>query len=198
MPPTPAVDLSPYRDEIITKLLEGVSPRRVEQWLVDTYGEEYKISHTSLNNYKKNKIDIIGKAKKKVQQREKKAVKEKVKAIEKEPETDAKIEKVVSNVADGIEFLQDHINEAKDIELNPNVSLDLDKETALDREKYKLNIKKSAVRSVKVLNEIYKDEPESPTFIFGLDSKKERLKRIEGNNEYNCPRENSTTDEPDS
>ncbi len=178
MPPTPAVDLSPYRDEIITKLLEGVSPRRVEQWLVDTYGEEYKISHTSLNNYKRNKIDIIGKAKKKVQQREKKAVKEKVKAIEKEPETDAKIEKVVSNVADGIEFLQDHINEAKDIELNPNVSLDLDKETALDREKYKLNIKKSAVRSVKVLNEIYKDEPEPPkvnVFVNQIAKNKEDL-----------------------
>lgn len=178
MPPTPAVDLSPYRDEIITKLLEGVSPRRVEQWLVDKYGEEYKISHTSLNNYKKNKIDIVGKAKKKVQQREKKAVKEKVKAIEKEPETDAKIEKVVSNVADGIEFLQDHINEAKDIELNPNVSLDLDKETALDREKYKLNIKKSAVQSVKVLNEIYKDEPEPPkvnVFVNQIAKNKEDL-----------------------
>lgn len=62
-----------------------------------------------------------------------------------------------------------------------------------DKEKHDL-----ALKAAKQKSDYLKAEPESPTFIFGLDSKKERLKRIEGNNEYNCPRENSTTDESDS
>lgn len=62
-----------------------------------------------------------------------------------------------------------------------------------DKEKHEL-----ALKAAKQKSDYLKNEPEAPTFIFGLDSKKERLKRIEGNNEYNGPREDSTRDKSDS
>ena len=56
MPPKSAVERSKHRDEIDDLLLEGKSPRFVSAWLENTYNEH--ISHTAINNYRKNKLNV--------------------------------------------------------------------------------------------------------------------------------------------
>lgn len=56
MPPRSAVERSEHRDEIDDLLLEGKSPRFVSAWLKDSYNEH--ISHTAINNYRKNKLNV--------------------------------------------------------------------------------------------------------------------------------------------
>lgn len=172
MPPKPAVDKSPYRAEIIKKLLAGESGRSVEKWLIDTHGEKAKISHVSITNYKNNNLDITGKAKKKIEERKKKEVTRKkiAKAVDKEVEIDDEIEEAVDNIVTGIDFLNEVIKDANNVKLNHNVSIDPDKETPLKREAHKLNIINTGIRASDVIAKILKDEPEPPDVnIFNLN-----------------------------
>lgn len=55
MPPRSAVITNPFRKEIEEMIIEGKSSRYISEWLKDQ-GES--ISHTAINNYRKNEYNI--------------------------------------------------------------------------------------------------------------------------------------------
>ena len=82
MPPRSAVERSEHRDEIDDLLLEGKSPRFVSAWLKDSYNEH--ISHTAINNYRKNKLNVTEEAAKVYHERRQKEKKEKKRPMRKQ------------------------------------------------------------------------------------------------------------------
>ena len=56
MPPKTAVERSDNRDIIDDLLLEGKSPRFVSDYIKNEFNEN--ISHTAINNYRKNKLNV--------------------------------------------------------------------------------------------------------------------------------------------
>jgi len=208
MAPLPAVERSKFKNEIIDMLIHNESPRDIEKWLISK-GEKYRISHVSLNNYKRNHIDVKGKAKKKLDERRKKEaarskknrIKDKVgKAADEEVEIEEKINNVVTDVTDAVDFLSGVVKTSKSFKdkLDINVKPDFKKETLLQVEKHKLNVVKAGIPAAKGVIEFHKDEPESPTFVINLDSKKERLKKIEDSYEYSGSGKDSTRSKSDS
>ena len=175
----PAVEKSPFKDEIIHKLINGVSPRDVEKWLVSK-GKEYKISHTALNNYRNNHIDLVGKAKKKVEKRKaKKQIQNKIyDAVNNEADIIEEIETKANNLADGIEALQKNVRTKKKIKVNTDIEIDLEKETPMQREKFRHDVKKSMNDDIKLLHEIYKDNPENPDININFVNKSEDLSKM--------------------
>ena len=162
MPPKPAVDKSPHRSEIIDKLLAGESGRSISKWLKNEHGEI--ISHVSISNYKKNTLDIVGKAKEKIERRKKivKAVDKEVEAIDKETETNSIIENTVNKTVGCINFLNNVVKTSTkaNTKLNLEVAPKWDEETELDVEKHKLNVIKMGVPAARAVLDFYKDEPD--------------------------------------
>ena len=79
-----AVIKSPYRKEIEEMIIEGKSSRYISDWLKD---QNESISHTAINNYKKNDYNIPMEAvreynKKNSEARKNEAVENKVSEIE--------------------------------------------------------------------------------------------------------------------
>jgi len=162
MPPKPAIDKSPHRNEIINKLLDGESSRSVSEWLKNTYNET--ISHTAINKYNKTHLDIIGKAKKKVEERKarKKLENKEYSKVSNEVNIEKKVDDTNNALADGIGLLQKNVKDKSKIVVNTDVNIDLEKETPLQREKFKHTVKHSANDDIRLLNEIYKGDPEPP------------------------------------
>lgn len=50
------VELSPHFTEIYTRLCEGVSARKISEWLKNEYNEN--ISHVAISKYRKNNINL--------------------------------------------------------------------------------------------------------------------------------------------
>lgn len=63
------IEASPHYNEIVDLLVAGYKPRYVSEYLLEEYDE--KISHTTLNKYKKEKLNIKAAVKKKVIEKEK-------------------------------------------------------------------------------------------------------------------------------
>ena len=70
------VESSPHYNKIVDLLVAGYSPRYVSNLLLDEYNE--KISHATLNKYKKNNLNVKAAVKQKIIESEKE------KAVEKE------------------------------------------------------------------------------------------------------------------
>ena len=180
MPPKTAVERSDNRDIIDDLLLEGKSPRFVSDYIKNELNEN--ISHTAINNYRKNKLNVKKEMAIKYHEKVSKEKKEK---------------KVAKGLSD-LDRLDNFISECDDVKLDTDSLHPDDITSSLDIEKHKLSIKKSGVHAIKIKNDVLKDNPDPPTFIFNLDSKKERLKRIEGTNDYSNPQKNSARNKPDS
>jgi hypothetical protein len=128
-----AVELSPHRAEIDKLLLDGKSPRVVSDWLKNLKHNPESISHTAINNYRKNKLDVNKEATIRYNEKQSKKL------------FDEAVKKKVSD----IEFLDGIIETADDI------GLSVDTEQGITN----LDIKKIGIQAVKVKHDITKDEP---------------------------------------
>lgn len=100
MPPRSAVERSEHRDKIDNLLLEGKSPRFVSTYLENEYNEH--ISHTAINNYRKNKMNIpkevaieYNKKKEAIQKQEIKSKSKKNKAVKKSLSDLEKLDEII-------------------------------------------------------------------------------------------------------
>lgn len=149
MPPKSAVELSPHRNEIDDLLLQGNSGRFVSKYLLNEYNES--ISHTAINRYKKNFLNVEEQAKteyvkKKVQE---KAVEKKLQENEHEEKVQVHVQSRVSD----LESLDNIIQKAN------KYSNDLDSiEDPVKREELKIKIQSNSIRANQVKHNIMKDE----------------------------------------
>lgn len=163
MPPLPAVDKSPHREKIIERLLRGESARSISKWLKDNFNES--IDHSNISRYKSKHLDVVGKAKKKIEKRKKKeSTRKKIaKAVDKEVAINDKVDEAVDNLVTGIDFLDNVIKTANEVDLDSDPSYDFEKETPLKKEAHKLNMINTGIKAADVKAKIMRDEPEPPT-----------------------------------
>jgi len=102
MPPRSAVERSEHRDKIDDLLLGGKSPRFVSTYLENEYDEH--ISHTAINNYRKNKLNIskevaieYNKKKEAIQKQEIKSKRKKNKAVKKSLSDLEKLDEIIED-----------------------------------------------------------------------------------------------------
>ncbi len=124
-----AVIKSPYRKEIEEMIIEGKSSRYISDWLKD---QNESISHTAINNYKKNDYNIPMEA---VREYNKK-------------NSEARKNEAVENKVSEIEYCDDIINTAAKIGINIDPSQGINN----------LDIKKLGLQAVKTKHAITKDE----------------------------------------
>lgn len=149
MPPKSAVERSKHRDEIDDLLLEGKSPRFVSAWLKDSYNEH--ISHTAINNYRKNKLNVTEEAAKVYHERRQKEKKADEKTDKKKQR---KVRKVVSDLEKLDVIIEDSYNIKIDIE---RLEKDLDSDQ-VQVEKLKLQQRKQAIEAINAKNNILKND----------------------------------------
>ncbi len=130
MPKKSAVINNPYRKEIEEMIIEGKSSRKISDMLKDQ-GES--ISHTAINNYKKNDFNIQEEA---------------VREYNKKQSKDRKSEAVEKKVTE-IEYCDDIINTAA------KIGIKIDSSQGITN----LDIKKLGLQAVKIKHTITKDEP---------------------------------------
>ena len=174
-----SVETSPHRREIEEMLREGKKPDFIVTWLKNM---GVSISRSAIYRYKKDKFNIKAEAVKKYNDEKSKE----------------RLDDASDEYKEGMNFLYKVVKTAAKVKLDLNVKPDFQKETQLNIENHKLNIIKAGIQATKGISEILEDESDSPTFIFNLDSKKERLKRIEGTNDYSNSQKNSTRNKSDS
>ena len=149
MPPRSAVERSEHRDEIDDLLLEGKSPRFVSAWLKDSYNEH--ISHTAINNYRKNKLNVTEEAAKVYHERRQKEKK----ADEK---TDKKKQRKVRKVVSDLEKLDVIIEDSYNTDINIE-RLEHDPESdQVQVEKLKLQKRKQAIEAINAKHNILKND----------------------------------------
>lgn len=131
------IESSPHYNEIVDMLVAGYSGRRVSDYLLNEYGE--KISHASLNRYKKDNLNVKAAVRQKIIEKEKKKKEEKKKkatqpVIEKEVEKEIKANESFELATDyrfqDIKKLDNIIEDAC------NVKVDLDNLPAEGDDKY--------------------------------------------------------------
>ena len=130
MPKKSAVIKSPYRKEIEEMIIEGKSSRQISEWLKDQ-GE--RISHTAINNYRKNDYNIKEEAVREYNENQSKARRSEA------------VEKKVTE----IEYCDDIINTAA------KIGIKIDSSQGITN----LDIKKLGLQAVKIKHTITKDEP---------------------------------------
>ena len=117
MPPKSKIELSPHFNEIVDLLLAGNSGRYVSDYLLNEYGE--KISHTSLNKYKRNKLNVKAAAKKQIIEKEKQKLikKNKKREVTKEAKKELSIEASAAPITKNYGRAEDFLNATNDIDL---------------------------------------------------------------------------------
>lgn len=121
------IESSPHYNEIVDLLVAGYKPRYVSDYLLDEYGE--KISHTTLNKYKNDNLNVKAAVRQKIIEDEKKKKKDHAhktaeNAIEKEAEKEIKANESFEIAADY--RFQDIKKLDKIITDSENVHIDLD------------------------------------------------------------------------
>lgn len=152
MPPRSAVERSEHRDEIDDLLLEGMSPRFVSDYLKNEYNEY--ISHTAINNYRKNKLNVQKDAAIEYTKKKSKEAKEAQSAKNSKNKKNKKVKKVVSDLEKLDFIIEDSYNTNIDIERLEN---DLDSDQ-VQVEKLKLQKRKQAIEAINVKNNILKHD----------------------------------------
>ena len=145
------VETSPHYNEIVDLLVAGYSGRYVSDYLENQYNE--KITHTTLNKYKKDKLNVKAAVRKKILE------KEKEKQINKEVQAQETFEIAADYRFKDIQKLDDLISQAEAI----NIDLD---ERPWDEDKYdpykeqnlKLKMKKLGLDAIKLKYELVDEE----------------------------------------
>ena len=155
------VESSPHYNEIVDMLVAGYSGRHVSDYLLKEYGE--KITHATLNKYKKDNLNVKAAVRQKIIEEEKQKKEGTEKAIEKETEKEINANESFEIAADyrfqDIKKLDKIITDAE------NVHIDLD-DINVDSEKYdpyreidlKIKYKRLALDAVKAKYEMIDDD----------------------------------------
>ena len=156
MAPRSAVERSEHRDEIDDLLLEGKSPRFVSSWLENEYNEH--ISHTAINNYRKNKLNVPREAAIEYNKRKKEKEAAKIKQAESDAKSNAKKNKKVRKTVSDLEkldfIIEDSYNTTIDIE-----RLEHDPEAdQVQVEKLKLQKRKQGIDAINAKTNILKND----------------------------------------
>lgn len=151
-----AVELSEHRPEIDRLLEEGKSPRFISDWLKNLPKDENpeKISHVSINNYKKKKFNIKKEATRKYNEKQSKK----------------RLDKASDKVVGDLDALDEIIDEGRKLKLAID-KIQPDPEAGvsyLDVEKLKINAKRLVIQAAKAKHDITKDEP-TPVVIVGVE-----------------------------
>lgn len=123
-----AVELSPNRSKIDKMLKKGETPRAISEYLKKLEKKPENISHTAINNYRKNKFNIHKEAS--IKYHEKKSKKE--------------LDKASDDVVSDLEFL----DQVKDVASKVKVKVNKDTSS--------LDIVKVGIQAVRTKNEILK------------------------------------------
>jgi len=149
MPPRSAVEQSEHRDLIDDLLLEGKSPRFVSAYLKNEYNES--ISHTAINNYRKNKMNI---PKEVAIEYKKKKEAEKKQEIKSKKKKNKAVKKTVSDLEKLDEIIEESFNTRIDIDrLVDDPECDQVKVEGL-----KLKMRQQGISAVNAKNNILKQD----------------------------------------
>ena len=176
------VETSTHYNEIVELLVAGYSGRYVSDYLENEYGE--KITHATLNKYKREKLNVKAAVRKKILENEKE------KQINKEVQAQETFEIAADYRFKDIQKLDDLISQAE------SINIDLD-ERPWDEEKYdpykeqnlKLKMKKLGLDAIKLKYELVDEDELNVNVqnenIIGLaesieKSRQKYLKEIEG------------------
>lgn len=156
MPPRSAVERSEHRDEIDDLLLEGNSPRFVSAYLKNEYNEH--ISHTAINNYRKNKLNVPKEAAIEYNKKKKEKDAAKIKQAQSDAKSTAKKNKKVQKVVSDLEKLDVIIEDS----CNTTINIErLEHDPEVDQvqvEKLKLQKRKQGIEAINVKNNITKQD----------------------------------------
>lgn len=180
------VETSPHYNEIVELLVAGYSGRYVSDYLENEYGE--KITHTTLINYKKNKLNVKAAVKKKILENE--IAKAEQKQVDKEVQAQETFEVAADYRFKDIQKLDDLISQAESIKLDLDERpWDEDKYDPYKEQRNKLKLKELGLKAVKLKYELI-DEDElnvnvNNENVIGLadsieKSRQKYLKEIEG------------------
>lgn len=160
------IESSPHYNEIVELLVAGYSARHVSDYLLNEYGE--KISHTSLNKFKKGKLNIKAAVRQKIIEEEKKKTKENIKktsknAIEKEAEKEIKANESFEIAADyrfkDIQKLDKIISHSEDVTIDlDNINVHPEKYDPYKEIDLKLKLKKIGLEAMKVKYEMIDED----------------------------------------
>ncbi len=147
------VESSPHYNEIVDMLVAGYSGRHVSDYLLNEYGE--KITHATLNKYKKNNLNVKAAVRQKIIEGEKQKKKETEKAIENEAEKEIKANESFELATDyrfkDIQKLDKIISDSEDVTIDlGNINVDSEKYDPYKEIDLKLKLKKLGLEAMKV------------------------------------------------
>ena len=153
------VETSPHYNEIVELLVAGYSGRYVSDLLQNQYNE--KITHTTLNKYKKDKLNVKAAVRQKILEKEQE--KQKENTIEKEAKKEVQAKQTFEIAADyrfkDVQKLDTLISQAEsvNIDLN-NIYPGDDKYDPYKEENLKIKLKKLGLEAMKLKYELIDEE----------------------------------------
>lgn len=164
------VETSPHYKEIVELLVAGYSGRHVSDYLQNQYDE--KITHTTLNKYKKDNLNVKAEVRKKILEKEKekkkkesqKKSKEAAKdIIEQEADKEIQAKETLNIAADyrynDIKKLDDLISQAESINVNlDNMNPNEEKYDPYKEQNLKINMKKIGLQAMRLKYELIDED----------------------------------------
>lgn len=162
------VETSPHYNEIVELLVAGYSGRYVSDYLEKQYDE--KITHATLNKYKKNNLNIKAAVRRKIIEKEKEKEKENNKAletasdaIEKEANKKIKAQETFEIAANyrykDIQKLNNLITDAENVEIDlNNLHVDEDKYDPYREQSLKIQYKKLGLEALKMKYDLIEED----------------------------------------
>jgi len=151
------VETSPHYNEIVDLLVAGYSGRYVSDYLENQYNE--KITHTTLNKYKKDKLNVKAAVRKKIIEQEKeksqaKANKAAEKGINKQVQKTIKANESFEIAADyryrDIKKLDDLIGQAESINVDLDIHPGDEKYDPYKEQNLRIKMKKLGLEAIKL------------------------------------------------
>lgn len=146
------VETSPHYNEIVDLLVAGYSSRYVSDYLENEYNE--KITHTTLNNYKKNNLNVKAAVREKIIQKQKEESQSK--QADKEIQAKESFEIATDYRFKDIQKLDDLISQADEINIDLDIrdgNYDPYKEQSL-----RLKMKKLGLEAIKLKYELIDED----------------------------------------
>jgi len=155
------VESSSHYNEIVDLLVAGYSPRYVSDLLLNEYNE--KISHATLNKYKKNNLNVKAAVKQRIIESEKKQKREKEEAVEKEAGKKIKAKDSFEVAADyrfkDIKKLDKIITDSENVHIDlDNIPVDPDKYDPYKEIDLKLKLKRLGLDALKAKYEMLDED----------------------------------------
>lgn len=184
------IETSTHYNEIVELLVAGYSGRYVSDYLENQYNE--KITHTTLNKYKKEKLNVKAAVRQKILEKEKE--KQNESAVENEADKEIQAQETFEVAADyrfkDVQKLDDLISQAQSVNIDlDNIPYDSEKYDPYKEQNLKLKLKDLGLKAMKLKYELI-DEDElnvnvNDDRIIGLaesieKSRQKYLKEIEG------------------